>query len=259
MAMPLEDFFMTFKDKIDQYMLAKGGKEAGFSLLQRRSKVPTSSLRRVVQGEQKPSFSNGLKIVSALTQDSVERQNLLKELFPLEMRSILETFTEKSASSDVPADELDRLYDHLQSPTGCAIVHICASAAGTTKRNIERVYGSAGLKALAELEDDGLVVELNEKISLRGKNFAIRNAEVAKMAALNLATFFDIQNLGSSRATLGIVSESLNTKGIELTKKAQLEFLKKVGEIRDNPDCAGDEVVYTVMMGNVLPGAKKEL
>jgi hypothetical protein len=259
---------MHFYKLLDEFLESKGSRELALNALGKRSSVPASTLRRIVarENEQPPQFKTTAAILGAIATRE-KALEALRELYPEVMRSMEGIFTRENGLQAAGPDELSRLYTHLLLRPNCRVVHLCATRSGTTRAEVQSLLGAAGLAALDSLIDDDLVAETREGIlRLRSPNFSIMSGDVLKGVSIALAEEFNVGNLGTNKALLSQLSESVNEEGLGLIKKALLGCLREIDAIRANHKYAGTHVFYASLMLNTLnevpltasPAAAKE-
>jgi len=244
---------MLFYKLLDVFLESKGSRDLALNSLGKRSNVPSSTLRRIVtrEAEQVPHFKTAAAILGAIAsrEQAVEA---LRELFPEVMKSMEGIFTQQNTAGSAGPDELARLYTHLSQRPNCRVVHLCATRVGTTRAEIASLLGSTGTVALDALVDDELIEESRGTLRLRCPSFSIASGEVARNVSVALSEDFNIANLGTDKALLSHLSESVNEEGLALIKKALLCCLREVNAIRENPKYAGEHVFFTSLMLNTL-------
>lgn len=244
---------MLFYKLLDDFLESKGSRELALNALGKRSSVPATTLRRIVtrENEQPPQFKTTAAILGAIATRE-EALDALRELYPEVMRSMEGIFTRENTTGAAGPDELARLSTHLAVRPNCRVVHLCATRAGTSREEIKALLGSAGVSALESIIEDDLVEEQGDTLRLKSPNFSITSGEVAKAVSISLAEEFNTTNLGSDKALVSQLSESVNDEGLALIKKAMLSCLREVNAIRENQKYSGPHVFYASLMLNTL-------
>jgi|GEM_PF-4252501 len=241
---------------MESYIDGHGGKELGFSLLQRRSGVSTSSLRRILQGEQQPSFANAVKLLSIVAANHRESRAALQQMFPDIIESVGNIFSEAALEGAMEGQRLEDLQKHLLRTPHCQIIYLCANAVGVTLDEARKAYGVAGVEALRELLEDDLLIERQGRLRLMSDNFNFSDVSVMKRVSVALMEEFDLRNIGTHRATIGHVSDAVNEDGLKEIQKATRECLKRLSSIRDDPRYRGCNVFYSVVATNTFNSAE---
>jgi hypothetical protein len=223
----------------------------GLNALARRSGVGATTLRRIMNASIKgePAPHTVLNIVSCLY-----KERRLSRLLTL-VDGPLGEYLRQSFGLYVEAQTL-HVYDNdlnrvLNDPIKYFIYKLAANRCGTKREKIKVLFGKLGLDYLDEMLSGEYLVEKNEIIHARDKNFKL-DVSVAKKHMPELVKFFHPEDMAKGKNVMHSCSESLNEEGVEKIRQIQKEAAKKILEVMHDPRHEGEIPYFTLNLGDIL-------
>lgn len=155
-------------------------KNASLGLLAKRADIPYPTLRRVFQGERRPSYATAVKIAFETMQVEDAICILEKEYGQpsVILRALSKGQTPMALADD--SRSIDRLDDFI-------IVSLCLAKNGCTRAAIFNRFGNSGLDRLNKLLDRGLLAEGGGRLFLKDdQRTPSLSKDTAKLAKLSL-------------------------------------------------------------------------
>ncbi|SMF49641.1 helix-turn-helix domain-containing protein [Pseudobacteriovorax antillogorgiicola] len=233
----------------DEYLLRYKCKSA-FSQIAKRANVSRSTVTRFIQGEAKPQFENLVAIMAVMLNKS-DLAAFIEKHFP-EMGSILKSTYQPDSDGSVHLNS-DSLTRHLTTEVGDLIYNLASTNEGTTRKQIERLRGLAGLDSVDELlEEDHLQIDTDGRISNKEKEFALWDSKTVMRGISFDLDRFDSGLLGTSGAAIVRHTESLNMEGLSEVKKAIYRASQEISRIKHDPRYQGNIPFYVSAVFNLF-------
>ncbi len=217
--------------------------------LAKKARVSRSTVRRFAQkeGEYINNFEGLIATLAVFTSKN-DLTLFIQKYFP-EMNCILMDLYSAPRSKFVERDS--HLSDILMSEKGGLIYRLCSTNAGSTREHIERLEGENAIMVLDELiEDNYLIEDTNGVIKSTEKEFSLWDSRALLTYQIHSAKRFDKDLIGTIASTIGCLSESVNMDGLAAIKAETISYLKKIGEIKQDPKYDGSIPFFV----NVLYG-----
>ena len=216
---------LDLQQAVEAYMSRSSVRSVAF--VARKSGLPYSTVRRVVQGEGTPTFSTVIAILSVI-MDCDGLLEFIQKYFPECYEILSLTF----AHGDRPVVYDAKLKQYLHDPLCHHILHLCSCNTGTTVSKVEQMFGELGVRKLQAMIDDGYITLDGQELRVGSQGLHPQSPESLLNHIDVLTQIFDARNLGTEAALLAIVSESVSLKGLAQIKEAGLNYSKKVDHVR---------------------------
>lgn len=224
-------------ERIASYCEVKGN---SLTTLSRDSSVPYGSVKRIAQGESIPEFYNTLKLLMVLGTHPNDCFEFINRHYA-DVGSFLSRVNFRPAQASLAAALADKVSFY--------IFHLAVSR-GTTRDEVQNVYGRNGLATLESLLNEGLLQEKNNRIV--GDDFSYPDVETVLNQIRFLVEDFDAQKLGNRESLVSLQVLGLNDLGIARVYEAQKSLLESVSEMKDNPKYVGDRTMFLATLFNSL-------
>ncbi len=211
-----------------------------------RSQVPVTSLRRLLQEENKSEVAPHLAL--NLCGYMLREKNVAKLLagLPPVLAEFLKRhfggFVFEGSEGRVVAADLNEV---LKDRMAYFIYKLAANRAGTSWVEVVELFGGAGRRKAEELIAGGFLVDESGHLSARDKNFGLDLA-VAASHLPELVRFYRPEKLGTGLNLMYSLSESLNEDAIRRIKDIQREAVKATHAIMQDPASDGSIPYFTL-------------
>lgn len=219
--------------------------------LAQRSNVPVTSLRRLMNGQQKSEIAphSVLNLVSYVLRE----KNLSALLTRVD--NCIADFLKKHFGHFIFASET-RVYDcdlnvELRDQTKYFIYKMAANHNGVDLMTLVENFGSHGKRKADEMIKNGLLIEEEGRLHAREKNFSI-DLQIAADHLPALVRFYKPDSIHQGRNTYFNMSESLNMEGIQKIKQLQRECVQNMNKIMNGPQYMGDIPYFTINLGETM-------
>lgn len=229
----------------------------GIKILSAQMGIHEKTLRRLIDGQNKPGYQTLFKIYRTLLQTS--NDTTLLELVPEVVKSYLERVHFKGFTEGV-SYSLDVEREIQKDPIFCDIYVLCG-AGMLTLEYIHYHFGIYGEKVLQKMLDQKVVVAVGKNQFTLGTNQASLTPETLKQMALHLIDTYgkpensDQQSENYQGLYADGLTEEAYIKWIEIDQKA---FREKVALTKD-PANRGSIKAFTYTTTDTLVPGKKEL
>ncbi|HYX35840.1 MAG TPA: helix-turn-helix transcriptional regulator [Oligoflexus sp.] len=219
-------------------------KNASLGLLAKRADIPYPTLRRVFQGERKPSYATAVKIAFE-TMPSDEAINILEKDYgqpPSMARALLKNQAVPVSAEDgkciAKTDEL-------------IISGMALAQSGTTRAAVFNRLGNDGVEKLNRLVDRGIVTEWNGRIHPQSEQrFLTDYRDIVTRAKLSLDLHTE-DTIGTPGSFGYFGMGGLNETGRERVQQALMQARDAITEVFKDESASGD-LVLAVTMSSVF-------
>lgn len=213
------------------------------SLLAKLTKIPSTTLRRILQSETEPSFEHTMAIVGIVCTKE-QAISIIQKYWPGEARFLKEQAAKYEVSSNELQDFLVSSREHW------AIILMASTDIGTTREDLIKRLGISAEEPLDEMLDSDILVQRDGRIFATQRDFSIFNISIM-MRQLSIAVeMFPRNNVGKF-GFAGFFSEGLNleaaAKAVNIIKDCQLQL-----QALNAPENKGEVVIYAGMFINKL-------
>ncbi|OFZ51346.1 MAG: hypothetical protein A2381_06265 [Bdellovibrionales bacterium RIFOXYB1_FULL_37_110] len=249
----LEEFLMTLCEQLKDIVAMYFERFPKMSIngLAQKSKVGATTIRRILNNDLKgaPAPHTVLSIVSTIYKERELSKLLSKVEGPIGemLRECYSLFVKEKLDHKYDVD----LNDILSDRVNYLIYKLAANKKGTTKIKIVELFGLLGEKRLNSLLNLGLILEKDEAIHAKDKNFSL-DIKIAKKLLPELIDFYKPEEVAKGKNLFYSLSESLNEDGIKKIKEIQKEAVKKIYEAMNCPFYEGDIPYFTLNMSDTL-------
>jgi hypothetical protein len=226
--------------------------------LAQRSNIPVTSLRRLMNGQQKSEIAphSALNLVSYIMRE----KNLALLLDKVDF--CISEFLRKHFGNFIFSAE-NRVYDYdlnneLREQTKYLIYKMAANHNGTDLMTIVENFGSQGKRKADEMKSTGLLIEEEGRLHAREKNFSL-DLQIAADHLPALVQFYKPQSMVQGKSSFFSLSESLNQEGIKKIKSLHKECVENVHAIMNDQQYFGTIPYFTInlaetMLSETYPG-----
>lgn len=223
--------------KIENYL--QKNYVGSLSSLARDSGIPYRTLRRISQGENVPDLSSVMALLNVISSQE-EAQRFLAKHFPNTFQIFQSTFFQNpvpESSSILPCD------DNLSFE----MMRMVATKKDCTKDDMRKSFGDYGMQQLEKIISAGYITENDGVLTFLGLEMS-SNVQICLQNIRLLAQLFPQENLSTSKALLGSLSNTIDQEGLKKIKQYSVEFQQKIKKITTaNP---GDIPVYIAWLHN---------
>lgn len=243
------ELILSLQNMITVYM----GKNPQLTLnaLAQRSNVPVTSLRRLMNNQQKNEIAphSVLNLVGYILRE----KNL--SLLLTKVDACVADFLQKHFGHFIFASEV-RVYNtdlntELKDQIKYLIYKMAANHNGVDLMTLVENFGALGKRKADEMIKNGMLVEEEERLHAREKNFSL-DLGIAADHLPALVRFYKPESIQQGRNTFFNMSESLNLEGIQMIKQLQRECVHKMNAIMNDPQYFGDIPYFTINLGETM-------
>lgn len=216
-----------------------------------RSNVPVTTLRRLMNGQQKNEIAphSVLNLVSYVCRE----KNL--QLLLSKVETSIAEFLQKHFGNFIFASE-SRVYQldlnqELKDETKYLIYKLAANHDGTDLMTIVENFGSLGKKKTDEMKEKGMLEEKAGRLHAREKNFSL-DLSIAASHLPALVSFYKPDAIAEGKSTFFSLSESLSLEAIAEIKKLQRKCVTDIHAIMNNESNFGDIPYFTINLAETL-------
>jgi hypothetical protein len=216
-----------------------------------RSNVPVTSLRRLMNGQQKNEIAphSVLNLVSYILREK-NLSELLKKIEPSIAEFLKKHFGHFIFSLPKSVYSID-LNHELRDQTKYLIYKLAANHDGTDLMTIVDNFGTHGKRKAEDMKAAGLLLEAGERLHAKEKNFSL-DLEVAADHLPALVQFYKPGSLSNGLNTMFNMSESLSREAIQEIKKLQRECVVNMNAIMNDPDNFGPIPYFTLNLAETM-------
>lgn len=250
------DLIESLQSMISSYM--SKNPQLTLNALAQRSSVPVTSLRRLMNGQQKNEIAphSVLNLVSYVLREK-SLSVLIEKLEPAVAEFLKKHFGHFIFSSPKHTYNVD-LNNELRDQTKYLIYKLAANHNGTDLLTVVENFGSHGKRKADEMIKQGLLTEEGGRLHAKEKNFSL-DLTVAASHLPALVQFYKPENIGQGLNTMFSMSESLTPEAVAEIKALQRECVMKMNGIMNDPAKLGNIPYFTInlaetMVSDSLPG-----
>jgi DNA-binding phage protein len=181
----------------------EGGKHRSLHLLAKSSGVSYTTVRRIAQGEGKPTFDNVMSLLKII-RDQDQMVAFLRKHYPEN-----KTYIDLVARTRVTPSYEQALLDYEKF----VIISLAASAEGVSADEVVSLLGKPAEAKLRELEEDELVEVVNGRHRSKEQNFASVDLENMKVQIGHCARMIRKEHRGQQKQFISITSEMVTEAG----------------------------------------------
>lgn len=243
------ELILSLQTMITSYM--SKNTQLTLNALAGRSNVPVTSLRRLMNGQQKNEIAphSVLNLVSYML-----REKNLSVLLEKVDGSIAE-FLKKHFGHFIFATQKHSynvdLNVELRDQTKYLIYKLAANHNGTDLMSIVDNFGSLGKRKADELKKNGLLIDEDGRLHAKEKNFSLDITIVADHLPA-LVQFYKPESIALERNTMFSMSESLTMDAIKEIKALQRECVMKMNAIMNKPENLGPIPYFTINLAETM-------
>lgn len=251
-----KDLIQCLQEMIALYMSKNS--QLTVNALAQRSNIPVTSLRRLINGQQKNDIAphSVLNLVTYILREKNLATILEKVESPIAefLKKHFGNFIFNSPKNTYNVD----LNIELRDQTMYLIYKMAANHNGTDYMTIVENFGSMGKKKVEDMKLKGLLIEENDRIHAKEKNFSL-DLSIAASHLPALVSFYKPDTIGQGLNSMFSMSESLKVEAIQELKALQRECAKKMNAIINDPNNFGDIPYLTInlaetMLSDIYPG-----
>lgn len=249
------ELIVSLQRMINSYM--NKNQSLTINALAQRSGIPVTTLRRLVNGEQKSEIAphSVLNLTSYIFRE--KKLNLLLKLID----PVVAEYLNKHFGSFIFLEETKAVYrtdlnETLADFSKYIIYKLAANHNGVDYITIVDLLGSIGHKKAQELLTDNHLFEENGKLHAKDKNFSIDFFVAAKHLP-NLVSFYRPDTIAEGKNSFFSLSESLNEEAILEIKKIQRESVLKIHKIMSDPSNFGSIPYFTINLSETMDQKSK--
>jgi hypothetical protein len=216
-----------------------------------RSNIPVTTLRRLMNGEQKNEIAphSVLNLVSYIHREK-NLQALLQKLEQSIADFLRRHFGHFIFSSESRVYSID-LNQELQDQTKYLIYKLAANHNGTDLLTITENFGSFGKKKAEEMQQTGLLLESEGRLHARDKNFSL-DLSVAASHLPALAGLYKPERVADGHNSFFSLSESLTQEAIAEIRTVQRQCVQRIHEIMSASENLGEIPYFTLNLSETL-------
>lgn len=243
------ELIQSLQNMISLYMSKNS--QLTINSLAQRSNVPVTSLRRLMNGQQKNEIAphSVLNLVSYILREK-NLALLLERVEPSIAEFLKKHFGNFIFSSQKNTYNVD-LNIELRDQTKYLIYKLAANHNGTDLMTIVENFGSHGKRKADELKTAGLLIEEGDRLHAKEKNFSL-DLSIAASHLPGLVSYYKPDSIPQGRNTMFSMSESLTHEAIQEIKKLQRECVMKMNAIMNAPESLGDIPYFTLNLAETM-------
>lgn len=218
-----------------------------------RSGVPATTMRRLMQGEDKGELAphSVLALVSYLLRE--KKISTLLKMVEGPVADLLNRSFDQFIFDEKATHQLDQSLNELfKDKMNYLIYKLAANKCGTSIEEIKNSFGLHGLKKCHELiKKEWIVADQFERLHAKEKNFSTDLALAHQLTH----TLLDHYKPGDVEAGLNLfysLSEGMNEEGIKKIKEIEKEAVKKVFEVMNEARFQGLIPYFSLFVSDVL-------
>jgi len=243
------ELIQTLQQMITSYM--SKNPQLTLNALASRSNVPVTTLRRLMNGQQKNEIAphSVLNIVSYILREK-NLSVLLEKVDTAIAEFLKKNFGNFIFSNQKNTYSVD-LNIELRDQTKYLIYKLAANHNGTDLMTVVENFGSFGKRKVEELKQNGLLFEEGERLHAKDKNFSL-DLTVAAVHLPALVKYYKPDSIHLGLNTMFSMSESLTSDAIKEIKTLQRECVMKMNAIMNNPMNLGSIPYFTINLAETM-------
>lgn len=210
--------------------------------------ISTSTFGRIINGEvRKPDIKHTFTIISEAYNEVTAKQ--VTEHFYPEVMANFDTIYK--GNKDVPFIDGDA-EQFFRDPATYELMLMATSEAGITQDKVKEEFGNKGLKVLEELLTNGVLIDNDGVIGIKG-NVNARQSTVQKLVENLIGGNYDIAAFGQKNNWLSLQYDSVNLETVlpqikEIMQNANAE----IRAVLNNPNSKGKDVLWAALVCDSL-------
>ena len=251
MAVSTDKLSQALRNEIDRYL--DGHRNRSISGLAKKASIGQSTVRRIAQGEVTPTFETTAALLGVMLTQK-EFSEFVSKFYPKLGDALGRVYasTPDDHFSDCEINEV------LASELGNHIYHLGSTRVGTTRLDVQRLWGEKVCEVLDQILAAEILIESEGVIRAKEASFAITNARVALNTCIHGARNFDTSLLGTEAAVIGHQTEAENREGLKEIQKAIHSCVSQISDIKYNEKYLGDIPFYASFIMNLYDKANFE-
>lgn len=219
--------------------------------LAQRSNIPVTSLRRLINGQQKNEIAphSVLNLVTYIMREK-NLGDLLEKVEPAVAEFLKKHFGHFIFNSPKNTYNVE-LNVELRDQTMYLIYKLAANHDGTDMITIVENFGAMGKKKVEDMKAKGLLIEEGGRVHAREKNFSL-DLSIAASHLPALVSFYKPDTISQGLNSMFSMSESLNRDAIDELKTLQRECAKKMNAIINDPKSFGNIPYLTINLAETM-------
>lgn len=216
-----------------------------------RSNVPVTSLRRLMNGQQKNEIAphSVLNLVSYVLRE--KNLSIILEKVDGSIADFLKKhFGHFIFSNQKNTYNVD-LNIELRDQTKYLIYKLAANHNGIDLMTIVENFGSLGKRKADELKTIGLLIQEGDRLHAKDKNFSL-DISIAADHLPALVQYYKPENIAQERNSMFSMSESLTHEAIQEIKTLQRECVMKMNAIMNEPKNLGTIPYFTLNLAETM-------
>jgi hypothetical protein len=219
--------------------------------LSRKSNVPATTLRRIINCGQKKDISP-LTVLNIIS--SIEKERKLSKLLVSYDGKIGEIL-EKNFSCYIQSDN-SHVYDPdlnelLKDKINYLIYKLAANRSGVPYLTLVELFGDIGIKRVECLLELGVLQDDDGIMHAQNKHFCL-DISIAKENLKEVINFYKPEQIDKGQNLFYSLSESINLEGIQKIKRIQKDATKKIFEIMESEQYHGDIPYFHINVSDTL-------
>lgn len=215
----------------------QGGRNRSLSGLARKTNVAYSTIRRIAQNESVPHPYTALSIVEVVLP-AQERLEFLKKHFPLVGNLMDECYDRKATDGTHVEEDVRRI---LRLDPHNLVFNIAATRAGTTRAAIRERCGQAGIDAIDDMIEAGILLESAEgKVHFVKDTWIHANADDMLEQVRQSTLHFDKRLIGTLGANLMHATGAIRPEKLPVLKTLVTNFIRDVIALKEDEAAEGD-------------------
>lgn len=243
------DLIQSLNMMISSYM--SKNPQLTLNALASRSNIPVTSLRRLVNNQQKNEIAphSVLNLVSYIMREK-NLAVLIEKVEPAISDFLKKHFGNFIFASQKNTYNVD-LNIELRDQTKYLIYKLAANHNGTDLMTVAENFGSFGTKKVEEMKANGLLIQVGDRIHAKEKNFSL-DISIAATHLPALVQFYKPMSMQQGLNTMFSMSESLTSEAIKEIKALQRECVMKMNAIMNKPENLGSIPYFTLNLAETM-------
>lgn len=217
-----------------------------------RSGIPVTTLRRLVNGEQKSEIAP--HSVLNLTSYIYREKNLALLLTKID--AAIAIYLQRHFGSFIFSSEVKAVYEvslneELKDFSKYIIYKLASNHSGVDWFSVTSLFGALGRKKAQELMEKNHLYEKEERLHAKDKNFSL-DLEVAASLLPELVAFYKPDTIQQGKNSFFNLSESLTVEAISEIRAIQRECVNKIYTVMSDEKNLGDIPYFTINLSEAL-------
>lgn len=243
------DLISDLQNLIQQYL--EKNSNITVNALAVRSNVPVTSLRRLINGQQKNEIAphSVLNLVTYMLKEK-NLSTLIEKVEPSIAEFLKKHFGNYIFSVPKNTYSVD-LNIELRDQTMYLIYKMAANHNGVDLMTLVENFGSLGKKKVDDMKTKGLLYEEEGRLHAKEKNFSL-DLTIAASHLPALVSFYRPETIAQGLNSMISQSEALSAEAIQEIKAIQRECAKRISAIMNDKNKFGDIPYFTVNLSETM-------